>query len=81
METIEVIGFVDERHRLSGDVPESVAPGPVRIQLLVEHSVAAADPADVAWDAAVAGEWAAEWSDPREDIYSQDDGEPVNESR
>jgi hypothetical protein len=79
METIEVMGFVDERHRLSGEVPASVSPGPVRVQLLVESTSGEIDPAEIAWESAVGREWETEWNDPREDIYSLDDGEPVDE--
>lgn len=74
METIEVIGFVDDQHRLSGEVPASVRPGAVRVHVIVE-------PEEETWDAAVARDWAEDWSDPREDIYTLDDGEPVDDAR
>ena len=31
-----------------------------------------------AWESAVAQDWAADWSDPQEDIYTLEDGEPVD---
>jgi hypothetical protein len=33
------------------------------------------------WAQALASAWDADWSDPREDIYSLQDGEPEKESR
>jgi hypothetical protein len=39
------------------------------------------DGADTAWTEGVAREWEAELSDPREDIYTMEDGEPVDDPR
>jgi hypothetical protein len=39
------------------------------------------DEAGAAWAEGIAREWQAELSDPREDIYTIEDGEPVNEFR
>lgn len=36
------------------------------------------DPADEGWERAVAEEWKSSWSDPREDIYTLEDGEAVD---
>ncbi len=33
------------------------------------------------WMAGVSREWEAEWLDPREDIYTLEDGEPVDAAR
>jgi len=30
------------------------------------------------WQRAIAAQWSADWSDPREDIYTQDDGERID---
>jgi hypothetical protein len=79
MKTIELLGHVDDQHRLCIQVPESVRPGPVRV--IVEFS-SSADHEDAArWTKGVARAWAADWSDPREDIYSLEDGAPADESR
>jgi hypothetical protein len=79
MKTLEILAQVDSRHRLSANVPDTVAPGPVKISVILpEHSE---DAAGRAWADAIAREWAEELSDRREDIYNLDDGEPVDESR
>jgi hypothetical protein len=39
------------------------------------------DEAGTLWANGVASEWSAELSDPREDIYTLADGQPVNASR
>jgi hypothetical protein len=78
MKTLQLIGHVDENHRLSLEVPADVKPGPVRVIVQV------ADPEEeevLAWEQAVNEDWAKEWSDPREDIYTLEDGKPVNEPR
>jgi len=79
MGTIKVIGHVDDQHQLRAEVPESVAPGPVHVVVLLPS--ASEDDAGAAWMAGIAREWTAELSDPREDIYTMTDGEPVDGSR
>lgn len=76
MTTIRVAGKVDSQHRLSATVPEIVAPGSVEILVLVQSQ--AEDDSGLAWMSGIASEWEPEWSDPREDIYSLNDGEPVD---
>jgi hypothetical protein len=39
------------------------------------------DKGGVAWADGVAKEWAGEWQDPRQDIYTLNDGQPVNVPR
>jgi hypothetical protein len=65
MKLIELIGHVDEQHRLCVDLPTQVPPGPVKVMLEVVE-----EEADD-WAAAVSQVWAADWSDPRDDIYSR----------
>ena len=77
MKTLTLEATVDERQRLHADVPSSLRPGPVEITLTVPEI----DKADSDWSAAVAAAWAPDWSDPREDIYTLGDGEPVHEGR
>lgn len=76
MATIRVTGHIDRQHRLTADVPATVAPGPVEVIVLV--SSGGDDEAGEAWMAGVAREWQAELSDPRQDLYSLADGEPVD---
>ncbi len=79
MNTIKVIGTVDEQHRLSAEVPVNVPPGPVEITLVLP--TAEEDDAGAAWMEGIAREWAEELSDPREDLYTMADGEPVDGAR
>ncbi len=76
MSVIELIGQVDEQHRLSADVPPSVRPGRVKVVIQVLEGTEEEDPE--AWTRAIAQAWAADWSDPREDIYTLEDGKPEN---
>jgi len=78
MNSIKLRGHVDEHHRLVAEVPTSVPPGPVDVELVLP---ADEDAAAYAWAEGVACEWAAELTDPREDIYTLSDGEPVNGAR
>ena len=77
MKAVELIGEVDEQHRLQAQVPEALPPGPVRIIVLIPEE----DEAGVAWMQGIGREWAAELSDPREDIYTLEDGDPVSAAR
>ncbi len=72
---IQLTGHVDEQHRLSADVPSSVQPGKVRLLLMTPNDE---DEAGLAWADGIAREWAAELSDPREDVYSLSDGRPLD---
>lgn len=76
MKAVELVGKVDEQHRLQAQVPETLLPGPVRIIVLIPEE----DEAGLAWTQGVAHEWATELSDPREDIYTLEDGKPVDEA-
>ena len=79
MTTMKVYGQVDQLHRLSAVVPDSIGPGPIEILLITPTRDE--DDTGLAWADGVAREWHAELSDPREDIYTLADGEPVDESR
>jgi hypothetical protein len=79
MATIRVAGEVDSQHRLSAIVPEMVVPGSVEILVFVRSQ--GEDDSGLAWASGIANEWNAELSDPREDIYSLNDGEPVDAIR
>ena len=73
MKAIELIGDIDEQHRLHAQVPA----GQVRLIVFLPGE----DDAGSLWADGVASEWSAELSDPREDIYTLDDGRPMNEAR
>jgi hypothetical protein len=79
MLTLKVVGQVDESHRLTAAVPDSIRPGQVEIVLIVSAGVE--DEAEAAWMRGVAHEWRDELNDSREDIYTLADGEPVDGSR
>lgn len=77
MKAIELIGAIDEQHRLYAQVPAEVPAGQVRVIVLLPGE----DEAGGCWANGVASEWSAELSNPLEDIYTLDDGEPVNAAR
>ncbi len=71
-EAVELVGEVDQQHRLHGVVPASIPAGRVRVIVIVPDE----DEAGAEWEAGIAREWAAEFADIREDIYTVADGEP-----
>lgn len=77
MKTIELIGDIDEQHRLHARVPTEIPAGQVRLIVFL----AGEDEAGSLWANGLASEWSAELADPREDIYSLDDDHPVNVAR
>ncbi len=74
MKMVILTGSIDEEHRLSAQVPAELAPGPVTVLIAPQW---AEDEAGDAWAEAVAHEWADDLSDPRQDLYTLADGEPV----
>ena len=77
MKAIELVGDIDEQHRLHAQVPEEVPAGPVRLIVLLPEE----DESGGAWAHGVAKQWADELADTRQDIYTLQDGQPVNEPR
>ncbi len=77
MKAIELLGRVDETRHLQVEIPETLSPGPVRIIVLIPEE----DEAGAAWMQGIAREWAEELNDPREDLYSLEDGKPVHATR
>jgi len=77
MKAIELIGDIDEQHRLRASVPEELPAGPVRLIVLVSEE----DEAGTVWAHGLAREWADELSDPRQDLYTLVDGRPVDATR
>lgn len=79
MKTIKVIGNVDENHRLSAVVPAAVPVG--QIEVVLTLPARQEDEAAAEWMALIAYAWADELRDPREDIYTLEDGEPIDGPR
>jgi hypothetical protein len=77
MKAIELLGDIDEKHRLRADVPPELPAGPVRVIVLLPDE----DEAGAAWPQGVAREWSAELRDSRQDIYTLEDGQAVNAPR
>jgi hypothetical protein len=77
MKAIELIGDIDEQHRLKASVPEELPPGPVRLIVLLSDE----DETSNTWAHGVAREWVGELSDSRQDIYTPADGLPVDAAR
>jgi len=77
MAPLTLIGHVDEQHRLTADVPDTIPPGPITISISPASNE---DDAGQAWMTGIAREWAEDLSDPRQDIYTLTDGEPVRDT-
>ena len=77
MKAIELVGDIDEEHRLHAQVPAELPAGPVRLIVLLPDE----DEAGIAWAPGVAEEWADELRDSRQDLYTLEDGQPVNAPR
>ncbi len=77
MKAIELIGDVDAEHRLRAQVPEDLPAGPVRLLVLVPEQ----DQAEGIWMRAIASEWSEELRDRRQDLYTLEDGQPLDGAR
>jgi hypothetical protein len=77
IKTIELIGTIDDEHRLQARVPADLPAGPVRLIVLLPDE----DVAGNAWAQGVAKAWSDELKDARQDIYTLDDGTPIDASR
>ena len=77
MKAIELVGDIDDQHRLRAQVPEDLPAGPVRLIVLLPDE----DEGGIAWTQGVAKEWADELRDSMQDIYTLEDGRPVDASR
>ena len=72
MKAIELVGDIDEQHRLRAQVPEGLPIGPVRLIVLLPEE----DETGIAWAQGIGREWSDELSDTAQDIYTLDDGQP-----
>lgn len=77
MNAIELIGDIDDQHELHARVPKELPAGQVRLIVLVPGE----DEAGGVWAHGIAAEWSADVGDPQQDIYTLDDGQPVNALR
>jgi hypothetical protein len=75
MSRIELLGTVDDQHRLSVIVPDEIKAGPVKVILEVTDEAAEEE----LWRQGVAAIWTRDY-DPREDIYTLQDGDPIDET-
>lgn len=64
MSSIPIYGPVDDQHRLSAVVPESIPPGPVTVWMVAAQE----DEAGAQWSAGVSEQWRDELRDSRQDI-------------
>ncbi len=74
MKAIELIGDIDDQHRLKAQVPEGFPAGRVRLIGLMPD----VDEAGITWADGIAKEWFDELADSCQDIYTLEDGQPVN---
>ncbi len=77
MKLIELIGHIDEQHQLHVELPPDLQPGPVRITV----RPATEEDEEGDWRALINHTWGKDWSDPREDIYTMEDGAPSHDPR
>jgi len=77
MRAIELTGSVDDQHQLNVQVPEDFPAGPVRVIVLLPNE----DETGAAWAKGIAREWADDLADLRQDIYTLEDGQPVDAVR
>lgn len=77
MKTIELVGDIDDQHRVHAEVPAELPTGPVRLIVLLPDE----DDAGIAWAQGVNGEWLDQLRDQRQDVYTLEDGQPVNAPR
>jgi hypothetical protein len=62
MKAIELVGDIDDQHRLQARVPEELPAGPVRLIVLLPDE----DDAGITWEQGTAGEWVDELRDSRQ---------------
>lgn len=71
------MGDVDDQRQLHAEVPEGVRPGHVRLIVLLPEE----DETGHLWAQAVARDWSDELEDSRQDLYTLEDGQPVDAAR
>ncbi len=79
VKTYEVVADVDEERRLAVTLPETAPWGRARVIVMLPEDEDEAASAE--WMSGIAREWAEELADEREDLYTLEDGEPVDTPR
>jgi len=77
MKAVELLCEIDDQHGLHADVPQSLPAGSVRVIVLISEE----DEAGPAWAGGVSSEWSAELNDSAQDIYTLNDGQPIDAPR
>jgi hypothetical protein len=77
MKAVELRGEIDDQHRLHAEAPLSLPAGSVRVILLIPDE----DEGGAAWSGGVSSEWSADLGDSAQDIYTLNDGQPVDAPR
>ncbi|MEX2317125.1 MAG: hypothetical protein WD669_08235 [Pirellulales bacterium] len=75
MDSIQLVGNVDDQHRLSAEVPSFVPPGPVTVWIV---PATGEEDSGTAWMNGIAHDWAGELGDELQDIYTLADGEAID---
>lgn len=75
--TLEVAGEVDANRRLHVSLPSDFPVGRTKLNLVLPEE----DEAGRHWADGIAAEWASELADPKEDIYTLEDGLPIDAPR
>lgn len=79
MTTLKLMACVDDQHQLSALMPSELPAGPVEIIDTLPGDDE--DEAGAARAASIAHAWTDELNDSQEDIYTLDDGEPIDGRR
>ena len=69
MKAIELVGDIDEQHRLRAQVPAELPAGPVRVIVFLPDE----NEVSTAWGQGVSREWSDELEDSRQDLYTLED--------
>jgi hypothetical protein len=77
VKAIELVGDIDEQHRLRAKVPAELPAGPVRLIVLLPDE----DDTGIGWAHGVDREWLDELRDSQQDVYTLEDGQAVNAPR
>jgi len=74
MKAIELLGNIDDQNHLSAQVPAGLPAGPVRLIVLLPEQ----EEAGASWADRIAREWSKALGDSQEDIYTLQDGRPLD---
>ena len=80
MRAYELVGAIDQDRQLHVKLPENVQLTQDNVRVLVLLPEVQDEP-ETNWMQSIAAEWATELADEREDIYTRQDGEPIDAAR